>query len=65
VSGVNDRLGDGVNVNDTPYQNTFPYVGFAPSGRNRRHIDPGEPLGTTPGTTPGSSALSSLEEVSQ
>jgi hypothetical protein len=37
------RLGDGVNVNDQPFQETFPYVAFANSGRNRRHIDPGEP----------------------
>jgi hypothetical protein len=44
--GVNDRLGDGVNVNDAPYLNTFPYVGLAPSGRDRRHVDPGEPAGT-------------------
>jgi hypothetical protein len=36
------RLGDGVNVNDAPFQETFPYVAFANSGRNRRHIDPGE-----------------------
>ncbi len=39
----NNRLGDGVNTNDVPYQETFPYVAFAQSGRNRRHIDPGEP----------------------
>jgi hypothetical protein len=65
VAGVNDRLGDGVNVNDTPYQTTFPYVGFAPSGRHRRHIDPGEPIGTTPGTTPGGGGFSSLEEVTR
>jgi hypothetical protein len=39
----NYRLGDGVNVNDVPYQETFPYVAFAQSGRNRRHVDPGEP----------------------
>jgi hypothetical protein len=38
----NYRLGDGVNTNDVPYQETFPYVAFAQSGRNRRHIDPGE-----------------------
>lgn len=37
------RIGDGVNTNDVPYQETFPYVAFAQSGRNRRHIDPGEP----------------------
>lgn len=39
----NNRLGDGVNVNDTPYRTTFPYLGDAPSGRHRRHVDPGEP----------------------
>jgi Domain of unknown function (DUF4331) len=40
--GVNDRLGDGVNVDDQPYHAAFPYVGSAPDGRNRRHVDPGE-----------------------
>jgi hypothetical protein len=39
----NYRLGDGVNTNDLPFQETFPYVAFAQSGRQRRHIDPGEP----------------------
>jgi hypothetical protein len=39
----NNRLGDGVNVNDAPYRTTFPYVANAPSGRDRRHLDPGEP----------------------
>ena len=43
--GVNDRLGDGVNVNDAAYTAGFPYVGMAPDGRNRRHVDPGEPGG--------------------
>jgi len=38
----NNRIGDGVNTNDMPYQETFPYAPFAQSGRNRRHIDPGE-----------------------
>ena len=46
VSGFNvapnNRLGDGVNTNDLPYQETFPYVAFAHSGRDSRHIDPGE-----------------------
>jgi hypothetical protein len=37
------RIGDGVNTNDVPWQETFPYVAFAQSGRDRRHIDPGEP----------------------
>jgi hypothetical protein len=39
----NNALGDGVNVNDAPYRTTFPYLADAPSGRDRRHIDPGEP----------------------
>ncbi len=48
--GINDRLGDGVNVDDQPYHAAFPYVGSSPDGRNRRHIDPNEvgcgPAGT-------------------
>ena len=35
-------LGDGVNTNDRPYQETFPYVAFAQSGRNSIHIGPGQ-----------------------
>lgn len=42
---VNGRLGDGVNVDDQPYHDAFPYIGSAPDGRNRRHVDPGEPGG--------------------
>ena len=42
VAGVNDMLGDGVNVNDVPFRTSFPYLADCPSGRNRRHIDPGE-----------------------
>jgi hypothetical protein len=42
----NNRLGDGVNVNDAPYRISFPYLANAPSGRNRRHVDPGEPACT-------------------
>lgn len=38
----NNLIGDGTNTNDVPYQETFPYVGFAQSGRDRRHTDPGE-----------------------
>jgi hypothetical protein len=41
----NNRLGDGVNVNDAPYRTEFPYLANAPDGRNRRHLDPGEPGG--------------------
>jgi hypothetical protein len=35
-------LGDGVNTNDVPTQEVFPYSAFAHSGRDRRHVDPGE-----------------------
>lgn len=42
-------IGDGVNTNDVPYQETFPYVAFAQSGRSRRHVDPGE-ASCTPNT---------------
>lgn len=38
----NNMIGDGVNTNDVPYQETFPYVAFAQSGRDSRHVDPGE-----------------------
>ena len=48
---VGGRLGDGVNVNDTAYRETFPYLGDSPSGRDRRHIDPGE-AGCTAGVGP-------------
>jgi hypothetical protein len=40
--GINDRLGDGVNVDDQPYHASFPFVGSSPDGRNRRHVDPDE-----------------------
>jgi hypothetical protein len=39
----NNRLGDGVNFDDTPIEELFPYVSPAQDGRNSRHIDPGEP----------------------
>ena len=41
----NNKLGDGVNVNDAPYRTEFPYLANAPDGRDRRHLDPGEPGG--------------------
>ncbi len=37
-----NRIGDGVNANDTSYQPSFPYLGYAWDGRNSRHVDPGE-----------------------
>jgi len=44
----NNRLGDGVNINDAPYRTTFPYLANCPSGRDRRHVDPGEAGGGPP-----------------
>jgi hypothetical protein len=38
-----NRLDDGVNVNDVAFPATFPYLALTPSGRDGRHIDPGEP----------------------
>jgi hypothetical protein len=38
----NTNLGDGVNVDDMPVRDSFPYVAPAHDGRNSRHVDPGE-----------------------
>jgi hypothetical protein len=38
----NNAIGDGVNANDQAYQETFPYVSFANSGRQSRQVNPGE-----------------------
>lgn len=38
----NNLIGDGVKAPDVPTQESFPYVHFAYSGRDSRHIDPGE-----------------------
>lgn len=38
-----NAIGDGVNANDVPYRESFPYLGLAHSGRDSRHVDPGEP----------------------
>ncbi|MGB8539119.1 MAG: DUF4331 domain-containing protein [Acidobacteriaceae bacterium] len=38
----NNLLGDGVAAPDVPTQETFPYVHYAFSGRDSRHIDPSE-----------------------
>ena len=35
-----------------PYQPQFPYIGYSPSGRDRRHIDPTEPGCTAGGGAP-------------
>ena len=38
----NNLIGDGVNAPDVATQESFPYVHFAYSGRDSRHIDPSE-----------------------
>ena len=38
-----NSIGDGVNTNDVPYRERFPYLGLAHSGRDSRHVDPNEP----------------------
>lgn len=38
----NNLIGDGVNAADVPTQEMFPYVHYAYSGRDSRHIDAGE-----------------------
>jgi hypothetical protein len=49
----NNRLGDGVNINDVPYRTEFPYLGLAADGRDRQHIDPGEDLSRSTGGISG------------
>ena len=41
----NNLLGDGVNATDVPPQETFPYLHYAYSGRDSRHISPGDSTG--------------------
>ncbi len=38
----NSNIGDGVNAPDVATQETFPYVHYAYSGRDSRHVDPSE-----------------------
>lgn len=48
----NNLIGDGVNAPDVPPQETFPYVHYAYSGRDSRHIDPSETgCGVQPSST--------------
>ena len=41
----NNLIGDGVNAPDVPPQETFPYVHYAYSGRDSRHISAGDATG--------------------
>jgi len=49
----NNLIGDGVNATDVATQEKFPYVHYAYSGRDSRHIDPGEVgCGEQPASSP-------------
>lgn len=58
----NNMIGDGVNAADVAPQETFPYVHYAYSGRDSRHIDPSE---NGCGEQPTSSTPSSGEPGNQ
>jgi hypothetical protein len=45
-------IGDGVNLNDVPLQEVFPYVAFAQSGRDRVHNGPGSKVCAQPAGCP-------------
>ena len=55
----NNLIGDGVNAPDVPPQETFPYVHYAYSGRDSRHISPGDPTGC--GDQPNPSSMQNAD----
>jgi hypothetical protein len=61
----NNLIGDGVNAPDVPPQETFPYVHYAYSGRDSRHISPGDPTGCGDQPKPGSSQNSDDPPLNQ
>ena len=61
----NNLLGDGVNAADVPPQETFPYVHWAYSGRDSRHISPGDPTGCGDQPTATSSQNSDAPPLNQ
>ena len=61
----NILLGDGVNAPDVPPQETFPYVHFAYSGRDSRHISPGDATGCGDQPTSSSSQNSAAPPANQ
>jgi len=61
----NNLLGDGVNASDVPPQETFPYVHYAYSGRDSRHISPGDPTGCGEQPTATSSQNSDAAPLNQ
>jgi hypothetical protein len=61
----NNLLGDGVNAPDVPPQETFPYVHYAYSGRDSRHISPGDATGCGDQPTSTSSQNSDAPPLNQ
>jgi hypothetical protein len=58
-AGLSYPIGDGVNAPDVPPQETFPYVHYAYSGRDSRHVSPGDPTGC--GTQPNSTSPKNMD----
>ena len=61
----NSLIGDGVNAPDVPPQEIFPYVHFAYSGRDSRHISPGDTSGCGDQPNPSSSQNSDAPPANQ
>jgi hypothetical protein len=61
----NNLIGDGVNAPDVPPQETFPYVHYAYSGRDSRHISPGDPTGCGNQPSPSSAQNSDAPPANQ
>ncbi len=61
----NNLIGDGVNASDVPPQEAFPYVHYAYSGRDSRHISPGDPTGCGDQPTDSSSQNSDPPPANQ
>ena len=58
-------IGDGVNAPDVPPQETFPYVHYAYSGRDSRHISAGDPTGCGDQPNPSSAQNSDAAPLNQ
>lgn len=61
----NNLIGDGVNAPDVPPQETFPYVHYAYSGRDSRHISPGDSTGCGDQPNPSSAQNSDAAPLNQ
>ena len=61
----NTLIGDGVNAPDVPPQEAFPYVHYAYSGRDSRHISPGDATGCGDQPNPSSAQNSDPPPANQ